>query len=105
VVVEQAYGQPLHESGLITPRFPTNLPWLEAQLASLRDQIGLPVDAAADLLWQLPAEAAERTLLTNRVLRRTIVSKVTCAQVEALRAQFRAVHEAVVAMLAAGPGH
>jgi len=105
VVVEQAYGQPLHESGLITPRFPANLPWMEAQLASLRDQIDLPVDAAADRLWQLPADAAERTLLTNRVLRRTIVSKVTYAQVEALRAQVRTVHESVVARLATGSGH
>lgn len=105
VVVEQAYGQPLHQSGLVTPRFPTNLPWLEAQLASLRDQIDLPADPAADRLWQLPADSPELTLLANRVLRRTIVSKVTYAQVEALRAQFRAVHQDVVGRLAGDPGH
>jgi hypothetical protein len=105
VVVEQAYGQPLHESGLITPRFPTNLPWLEAQLASLRDQIDLPVDPVADRLWQLPADSAELQLLTNRVLRRTIVSKVTYAQVEALRVQFRAMHQDLVGKLASDRSH
>lgn len=105
VLVDQAYGLPLLDSGLVVPRFSTNIPGVEAQLASLRDQIDLPVNPETDRLWQLPTEAPERTLLANRVLRRTFVSRITGAQVEALRARIQAVREEVVGLLAADRGH
>lgn len=105
VLVDQSYGLPLIESGLVATRFSTNLPAMDGQLAALRDRIGLPADPAGDRLWQLPVNSPERTLLANRVLRRTAVSSITHAQVEALRVQFATVHEAVVARLATGFGH
>lgn len=105
VLVDQAFGLPLLDSGLVAPRFSSNLPALDARMASLRDRIGLPIDANADRLWHLPDDAPERALLANRVLRRTIVSSTTLAQAEALQRQFRDVREAVVAELARGRSH
>lgn len=102
VLVDQAYGLPLIDSGLVAPRFSTNIPAMDGQLRSLQARVGLPPDPAADRLWQLPADAPERTRLANRVLRRTIVSTTTLSQVEVLQGQFRTVREAVVAELARG---
>jgi hypothetical protein len=100
VLVDQAYGLPLLDSGLVAPRFSTNIPAIAGQLQSLQASIGLPPDPTADRLWQLPADAPERTRLANRVLRRTIVSTTTLSQVETLQGQFRVVREAVAAELA-----
>jgi hypothetical protein len=100
VLVDQAYGLPLLDSGLVAPRFSTNIPAIAGQLQSLQASIGLPPDPTADRLWQLPADAPERTGLANRVLRRTIVSTTTLSQVETLQGQFRVVREALAAELA-----
>jgi hypothetical protein len=104
-LVDHAYGLPLVESGLVAPRFSTNLPGrLNGQLQSMEQQIGLPSDPESDRLWRLPADAPELTRLTNRVLRRTIVSTTTRIQAESLREQFHGAHEAVLAELARRPG-
>jgi hypothetical protein len=100
VLVDQGYGLPLLDSGLVAPRFSTNIPAIAGQLQSLQASIGLPPDPTADRLWQLPADAPERTGLANRVLRRTIVSTTTLSQVETLQGQFRVVREALAAELA-----
>lgn len=103
-LVDHAYGLPLVESGLVAPRFSTNLPGrLAGQLQSLKQQIGLPPEPEGDRLWRLPADAPELTRLTNRVLRRTIVSTTTRIQAESLREQFCGAHEAVLAELARRP--
>jgi hypothetical protein len=105
-LVDHAYGLPLVESGLVAPRFSTNLPGrLAGQLQALKEQIGLPPDPEADRLWRLPADAPELTRLTNRVLRRTIVSTTTRIQAESLREQFRGAHEAVLAELSRRSDH
>lgn len=104
LLVDQAYGLPLLDSGLVAPRFSTNIPAISGQLQALQARIALPPDPAADRLWQLPADAPERTLLASRVLRRTIVSTTTMSQVETLQGQFRTVREAVAAELARGRG-
>jgi hypothetical protein len=102
-LVDQAYGLPLLDSGLVAPRFSTNLPpAIGQQLRALQARIALPPDPSADRLWQLSADAPERSLLANRVLRRTIVSTTTLSQVEVLQGQFRTVREAVVAERARG---
>lgn len=99
VLVDQAYGLPLLDSGLVAPRFSTNNADFARRLQSLQASIGLPPDPNADRLWQLPADSLERTRLANRVLRRTIVSTTTLSQVEALQEQFRTVREAIVTEL------
>lgn len=100
VLVDQAFGLPLLDSGLVAPRFSTNVPAIREQLQALQARIGLPPDPAGDRLWQLSPDAPEYTRLANRVLRRTIVSTTTLSQVEALQEQFRTVREAVVVELA-----
>jgi hypothetical protein len=105
-LVDHAFGLPLLESGLVAPRFSTNLPGRMAeQHLSLQRQIGLPPDPEADRLWRLPSDSPELKRLANRVLRRTIVSTTTRVQAESLREQFRGVHEAVLAELARRPDH
>jgi len=104
VLVDQAYGLPLLDSGLVAPRFSTNIQAIGEQLQALQARIALAPDPNADRLWQLPADSPERTRLASRVLRRTIVSTTTMSQVETLQGQFRTVREAVVAELARGRG-
>jgi len=88
VLVDQMYGLPLLDSGLVAPRFTTNVPGILVEpLSELQSRIGLAVDPAQDRLWTLAVDAPERVRLANRVLRRTIVSRTSQSLAQALRVE------------------
>ena len=99
-LVDQLFTLPMLDSGLVAPRFGTNLPALGAGLRSLQQRVGVPVDARNDRLWTLVEDSPERALLANRTLRRTMVSSTNEAQGEALRQQVEAARDAVTAATA-----
>jgi hypothetical protein len=100
VLVDQLYGLPLLDSGLVAPRFTTNLPGTLAEsLSELQSRIDLAADPATDRVWTLSLDAPERERLANRVLRRTIVSRTSQSQVQALRVQVESVRAELAATL------
>jgi hypothetical protein len=101
-LVDQLFSLPMVDSGLVAPRFGSNLPALDTGLRALEQRIGVPVDARNDRLWALAEDSPERGLLANRVLRRTMVSSTTGAQAEVLRQQVEAARDAVTAAIARG---
>jgi len=72
--VDQLYVAFLLNGGLIAPRPGSNLPASNAEDIEFAGRMGVPVDASADRLWRLPADAPERQVLTGQVWQRTEVS-------------------------------
>jgi hypothetical protein len=93
--VDQMYMGFMMSTGLIAPRSGSNLRIIDAELNEFTARIGLPVNASADRLWGLPADAPERKLLNNHVWQRAEVSFQAIARARSLIADIRGVREAI----------
>lgn len=99
VFVDQMYTQFMLDSGLVAPRPDHNLPQMATAMAGFRDRLGVPVGVSDDRLWNLPADAPERTVLANKVWFRGFVSYAAISQMKDFGADIRSLRDEITAEL------
>lgn len=100
VFVDQMYMQYLLDSGLVAPRPGHNLPQMATSMAGFRDRLGVPVDASNDRLWDLPADAPDLAILTNKVWFRGFVSYAAIPQMKDVGQSIQSLRDEITAELA-----
>lgn len=99
--VDEYYALYLSNNGLIAPRPGGNAPLAAAAIKAFAARTGMTVTTANDRLWTLPADAAEWTILRNKVWQRGSVAQMASQQLAGLAEEVKAARKAVGDELAA----
>jgi hypothetical protein len=99
--VDRMYMTYLLDQGLVAPRPTRNLAAVSSSDGKFANRTAVPVDTSHDLLWRLPPDAPQWTILSGRVWYRGLVSEGAIEQSHQMAGEIGAVRQEITTELAA----
>jgi hypothetical protein len=99
--VDRMYMTYLLDHGLVAPRPRRNLAAVSSSDGKFASRTAVPVDTSHDLLWRLPPDAPQWTILGGRVWYRGLVSEGATEQSRQMAGEIAEVRQAIATELSA----